>query len=57
VDPRAVTITFEEADNLWRIYWSGTKDLADERWFPTLESAGPAARVLVFPPAEGASEA
>jgi len=46
---RKVEIRFEEGDRPWRIYWSGTTELADERWFSTLEEAGPVARALMDP--------
>lgn len=49
MERKGVVVEYQEADNLWRIYWRGTRELADERWFPTLEAAGVAARAIVFP--------
>jgi hypothetical protein len=42
-----VTIRFEEDSGKWRIYWSGTNELADEELYDTLDDAGPAARALM----------
>lgn len=44
---RSVMLRYEEADSLWRIYWSDTMTLADERWFPTLEGASVVFRALI----------
>jgi len=49
MEEERVLIKYEEADRLWRIYWSETTELADPRWFPTLEEAGAVARAIVFP--------
>ena len=49
MDHERVLIKYEEADQLWRIYWSGTKELADPRWFSSLEEAAAMARAIVFP--------
>ena len=45
---RGVDIRYDDDERGWRIYWSGTQELADERTFATLEEAGVAARALVF---------
>jgi len=47
VKHRRVEVRYEEGERPWRIYWSGTQQLADERRFATLEEAGPVARALV----------
>ena len=44
---RKVELRFEEGEGAWRIYWSCTQELADERWFKNLEEAGPVARALM----------
>jgi hypothetical protein len=36
-----VWVRFEEEIGGWRIYWSGTFDLADARIFDSIEEAGP----------------
>jgi hypothetical protein len=55
MERRQILIKYVEADRLWRLYWmeTGELELADERWFPTIEAAGAAARELVFPRMEG----
>ncbi len=59
MERRHILIKYVEADRLWRLYWieTGELELADERWFPTIEAAGAAARALVFPPADSAGSA
>lgn len=44
---RRVWIRFEEELGVWRIYWSGTFDLADDREFETLGAAGRVARQIL----------
>ena len=36
-----VLVRFEEELGAWRIYWSDTLELADERLFASIEEAGP----------------
>jgi hypothetical protein len=44
---RKVELRFEEDVQRWRIFWSGTAELADERDFEKLEDAGARARELM----------
>lgn len=44
---KKVEIRFNDSSGRWKIYWSGTDELADDRDFATLEEAGPVARELM----------
>ena len=47
---RKVEIRFEEDVGAWRIYWSGTDELADPGVFGSLMEAGTMARQLMGEP-------
>ena len=42
-----VLVRFEDDLGAWRIYWSETLELADERLFASIEEAGPVMRELM----------
>ena len=50
MERRRVSIRFEEGEGCWRIYWSCTQDLADERHFKDIAEAGPVAFALMAEP-------
>jgi hypothetical protein len=53
---RGVSIRFDVRGGGWRIYWSCTDELADERLHQKLIDAGAAARALLHLPDDLADE-